>query len=180
MEDEVMRVKVACCLALLAGLMVAPAMANVIVSTNPLVKTVDINDGPFTIDIVANMTQPIVGWGLDLVSEVPGIATRTATAPVIGPSWDPAFAPDGDGLAGLNFPNGVSGNNVVLATVEFVPVGVGITMLHGAITPGDLTEGFALYPTGFDTVDFWCGYIVVTPEPASLALLSVLAFLRRR
>ena len=82
-----MRVKVACCLALLAGLLVSPAMANVIVSTDPIVTTVDINNGPFTINIVANMSLPIVGWGLDLVSDIPGRRSHPmATASLVSPT----------------------------------------------------------------------------------------------
>jgi len=103
---------------------------------------------------------------------------------VIGPAWDPAFAPDGDGLAGLAFPDGVSGQDILLATVTVQGLAPGVwTMASGNSYPADLTEGFALDPTGFEQVvleDF--AAITVLPEPTALALLALggLVVLRRR
>jgi hypothetical protein len=164
-----------------ALLLASPALADTVyASFDPTPKVVNLGD-TFTIDIVADMTSDIVGWGLDLTIADPSVAMRTAADPVIGPDWDPAFAPDGDGLAGLAFPAGVSGNDILLATVEFQAMALGVTDLYLSITPGDLTEGFALYPTGFDDAVFTAGQIRVIPEPAALALLGlgVLALRRR-
>jgi len=173
-----MRMKLVLCTAVL--LLASPALADTVFGYfNPAVKVANVGD-IFTIDIVADMTNPIVGWGLDLTVTDPMYANRTATDPVIGPDWDPAFAPDLDGLAGLAFPVGVSGPGILLATVEFQALALGTTNLVLSVTPGDLTEGFALYPSGFDNYEFSLGTINVVPEPAALALLALGALIRRR
>lgn len=92
---------------------------------------------------------------------------------VFGPEWVPAFAPDGDGLAGIAFPTGVSGNDILLATITFSGDAVGETDLFLSTTPQDLTEGFGLDPTGFAEVSFAPGHVEVIPEPASVSLLVV-------
>lgn len=175
-----MRMKLVLCTAVL--LLASPALADtVFAGFDPAVKNV-LPGEIFTIDIVADMTNPIVGWGLDLTIADPAVAVRTATDPVIGPDWDPAFAPDLDGLAGLAFPDGVSGMGIVLATVEFQAVGAmgTSTNLVLSVTPGDLTEGFALYPSGFDGYEFSLGTVNIVPEPAALVLLALGALIRRR
>jgi hypothetical protein len=166
----------------LVGLLAAPAIADVVAGFDPPVKTVLLGSGPFTIDIVADMSLPIVGWGLDLTVVTPSVADRTATPPVIGPDWNAAFAPDLDGLAGLRFPNGFTGHTV-LATVEFTPLALGSTDLLLSVTPGDLTEGFAIQPPPpglFDVYTFNLGQIVVTPEPSALVLLALAGLALRR
>lgn len=174
-----MKMRIVLCTAAL--LLASPALADTVYAGfEPSPKVVNLGD-TFTIDIVADMTSDIVGWGLDASLSNPAIANFTGTDPVIGPMWDPAFAPDGDGLAGLAFPAGVSGNDILLATIELTALAVGVTDITLSITPGDLTEGFALYPTGFDEAVFTAGRIEVIPEPAALALLglAVLALRRR-
>ncbi len=173
-----MRMKMVLCTAVL--LLASPALADTVYGYfNPAVKVANVGD-VFTIDIVADMTNDIVGWGLDLTVTAPAVADRTLTEPVIGPNWDAAFAPDGDGLAGLAFPAGVSGTGILLATVEFQALALGTTNLVLSVTPGDLTEGFALFPSGFDDYQFSLGTINVVPEPAALALLALGALIRRR
>jgi len=163
-------------------LMASPALADTVYAGfEPTPKIVNLGD-TFTVDIMADMTNPVVGWGLDLTVVTPAVANRTANDPVIGPMWDPAFAPDGDGLAGLAFPSGVVGNDILLATVEFKALAYGVTDLVLSVTAGDLTEGFALEaPGAFDNYEFTVGQIRVVPEPAALALLGLsLLALRRR
>lgn len=181
-----MKVKVLCS-ALLIGLMVSPAIADIAVSLVPQDSVVELSGGPFTIDIVADIPEAdkCVGWGLDLTILDPLIADFTGSI-VIGPSWTPA-APsenkDSDGLAGLAFPDGVFGDDILLATVEFQPLAYGTTGLELSDDyPADLTEGFALWASGFATVNYGVGSISVIPEPATLTLLVLggLAALRRR
>src|SRR5262245_26043305 len=63
----------------------------------------------FSIDIRADINVPILGWGLDVSMTTPGVIVQNAN-PTIGPDWFGVNAPDGDHLAGLAFPNDVSGN----------------------------------------------------------------------
>ena len=136
----------------------------------------------FTIDILADIGDPLVGWGVDLSFD-PSILSPIGP-PAIGPSWLPASAPDGDGLAGLAFPDSVSGAGVLLASVTFSGVTLGETDLMLSTTPGDLTEGFALDPTGFAQPIFESARVYVVPEPATGLLcaivLSIIGLGRRR
>ena len=98
---------------LLAGTV---AWANVTVRFEPASLTVDPGT-IFSVAIVADIPQPLVGWGLDLTIQNPSVVSVHA-APSIGPLWVSAYAPDGDGLAALAFPSSVSGIGVVLATIS--------------------------------------------------------------
>ncbi len=136
------------------------------------------------VDIYADMSEPILGWGLDLDALSPGVADKTGNMS-IGGTWNAATAIDGDDLAGVvPFPPvGVSGNGILLASVEFVGLSLGTTILDlSDDNPADLSEGFALDPTGFASVSYTDGSIRVVPEPAAIALLALggLAALRRR
>ena len=119
----------------------------------------------FTIDILADVGDPLVGWGVDLSFD-PSILSRV-DSPAIGPMWIPAYAPDGDGLAGLAFAESVSGAGVPLASVTFSALTFGETDLRLSTTPGDLTEGFALDPTGFAQPIFESAHVFVVPEPSA-------------
>lgn len=123
----------------------------------------------FEIDIVADINNPVVGWGLDVTVATPGVIS-SAGDPDIGPSWFAVNAPDGDKLAGLAFPNGIVGTDVVLATLHFTADADGETDLLLSVTPGDNSEGFALDPNGFGTYLFGTGHVSV-PEPTSLVLM---------
>lgn len=136
------------------------------------------------VDVYADISDPVLGWGLDLDATLPAIADKTGNQS-IGPAWNPATSIDGDDLAGVvPFPPvGVSGNGILLASVEFVGLSIGVTPLAvGDNYPDDLSEGFALDPTGFADVTYRGGSITVVPEPAAFALLALggLEALRRR
>ena len=104
---------------------------------------------------------------------VPTIASSFAAPIVVFPPWVAAAAADGDGLAGLADPfaptNGsVSGTGILLETLTFQADAQGTTDLLMSTTPGDLTEGFPLDPTGFATITFEPGQLTVIPEPTTL------------
>ena len=122
----------------------------------------------FSIDILGDITDPIVGWGLDLSFDETVLSL--VGPPLIGPSWFGAFAPDGDALAGLAFPYSVSGPEVLLATLTFSANAIGATDLTLGITPGDLTEGFGLDPSGFAGFTFDSTHVSVVPAPAAALL----------
>jgi len=166
------------CTALLIGLLVSPALAGIVVSFNPPTQPWGAGNNA-TVDIVANIpeAEAIIGWGLDLT--LSGNPASLTGPPVIGPLFDAAFAPDGDGLAGLVPPPGtVFGAQVVLASLALHTANpYGTTYLDASYTPGDLFEGL-MTENGFAQVTFVQG--VIKPEPASLALFGVLLLLRRR
>lgn len=175
--------KLACSLALL--LLACPAMAGIYVHFNPEYTFVDIAAGSVTVDMLADIPEdtPIIGWGLDLVQY--GASAVYAPPPVIGPLFDPVFAPDGDELAGLvppfPPPGTVWGNNVLLATITFNLVDLGYTYFEASYTTFDLTEGFIGEDGFIEPVVSGCAHIYVTPEPTALALLGLgLALVRRR
>ncbi len=123
--------------ALAATLFASTAWGDIIVRFDPPDETVHLGD-VFTMDIVADIPNPVLGWGLDLSIVDPTILS-TVGAPAVGPDWFGAFAPDGDGLAALAFPNSVSGNGVLLATMTFSADALGETDLLFSVTPRDLT-----------------------------------------
>lgn len=135
-----------------------------------------------TVDIVADFDALVVGWGLDLSFD-PSVLSLS-NGPVIGGVWNSGFAPDGDGLAGLALPGGLSGTGVVLATLTFDAVGLGTSALILSVTPGDLTEGVPLLSGGFDSLNLLGGSLEVTtiPEPATALLMAagLAAFALRR
>jgi hypothetical protein len=153
------------------------AQATVTVRFEPSDLAVDVSDA-FTLDIVADIPDPVLGWGLDLALD-PTIASLVGVD-AIGPLWTPAFAPDGDGLAAIAFPSSISGNDVLLATLSFSALALGETDLLLSVTPGDLNEGFPLDPTGFADLIFESGHVTV-PEPAALLLAAgMLTVMQRR
>jgi len=165
-------------LGLLLGL-AGVAQATPIVTVVP--SAASVADGEsFSVMLVADLDAPVLGWGLDLA--VLGPATLDPGPPLIGPQWTPLPAPDGDGLAGLAFPTGIQGVGILLVTLSFTATGPGAIVFQVEITPGDLTEGFALDPSGFAVDPLLGGATVTVPEPATaaLAMLALLGVLRSR
>lgn len=154
---------------------------EVCVRFDPASTVVGVGD-TFSVNIVADMATPVVGWGLDFAAVTPPVVSIQAP-PTIGLIWLAAHATDGDGLAGLAFPNSVVGDGVVLATLHLHADTLGQTDLQLSTTLGDLTEGFAKDPSGFATVGFELGHVAVVPEPSigfALATLALLAMAHGR
>ncbi len=155
----------------------ASLVTDVVVRFDPPIQTVNIND-VFTVDLIADITAPVVGWGLDVGLSVPSIASIFTAPAVAFPPWIAAAAADGDDLAALADPlaptNGsVSGTGILLATLTFQADAQGTTDLLMSTTPGDLTEGFPLDPTGFATITFEPGLVTVIPEPGTVSFLLI-------
>lgn len=160
---------------LVAGVLAgSAAAATVDVYLVPQHSVINLGDTVW-VDIMADISDPVLGWGLDLDAASPAIANKTGNLS-IGPSWNPATAADGDDLAGVvPFPPiGIAGDGILLASVEFIGLSLGVTdLILGDDYPADLTEGFALDPSGFASVTYTNGSITVIPEPAALSLLML-------
>ncbi|MCZ6683564.1 MAG: cohesin domain-containing protein [Planctomycetota bacterium] len=163
-----------CGLSLAMVLAASPARAaDVVVRVTPSDSTVFVND-VFTVDIVADLSVPVLGWGLDFSIDDPSIVSMIGSPQLASPPWAGVLAPDGDGLVGLANPAGssISGSVTPLASLTLQALQVGETDLRLAVTAGDLTEGFAMDPTGFATVSFVSAHVsVIVPEPRSWVLL---------
>ncbi|GMU21074.1 MAG: hypothetical protein AMXMBFR13_11680 [Phycisphaerae bacterium] len=147
---------------MLLGLGVNGARAGVIVRFDPPAQTVQLHD-VFTVDLVADLGEPVIGWGLDV--QYDGLLLSAMGSPVIGSSWISASAADGDGLAALAFPSEISGTGVRLATLTLSADAQGLVELLASATPGDGSEGFPLFASGFADVTFMPGQVTVVPEP---------------
>jgi hypothetical protein len=140
------------------------AGSDVFVHPDPLDLLVERGE-VFEIRLLADISDPVLGWGLDL-SLAPGVLSVVG-APSISSPWQSVPAADGDGLAAYAFPDSVSGQDTLLATLTFSADAVGETDLVLSVTPGDLTEGFPLDPSGFATSTFQTGHVTVVPEPGA-------------
>jgi hypothetical protein len=171
------------CMALMLGGFALSASADIAVTLDPVSTVIDLNNPmpPYYVDIIADIPtgDAIIGWGLDLDVALPAVADWTFVS--VGPDWTGVPAGDGDDLAGLAFPNPISGISV-LATVEFTGYTVGTTPIMPGVTPGDLTEGFVKLGGAFVPATFTGATVQVIPEPATLTLLALvgLVVLRRR
>lgn len=154
-------------LALTSLLLAAPASAAVIAY---VIAPVSVGVGTqFDIELRGNLGDPTLGWGLDLGFD-PAVV-QPVGAPTIGPDWIATTASDGDGLAGIAL-TGLSGDRR-LAVVRFQAIALGSTSFVLSDTLADLSEGFALDPTGFATVQYQSATVNVVPEPATALLLAL-------
>ncbi len=156
--------------ALAAAFLFAPsAWGGIVVQFDVADVTVDRGD-VFTLDIVAEIDQPVLGWGLDLTIDDLTIVS-TVGLPTIAPTWNAVpFTADGDGLAALAFPTGISGTQT-LATVTFSANNLGDTFLYLGADDDGLTEGFPLDNAGFADITFRPGHVNVVPLPGTALLV---------
>ena len=144
-------------------------LALTIVRFEPSFASVDVGES-VTIDVVADFSAPIVGFGFDL--DLTSAILTFDAAPIIGLLWIPVAAPDGDGLAGLTFSGGIVGTGILLATIQLQGLTTGTAQLVASATAGDLTEGFALVGFGFDEVLFESASLLVVPELSTAMLVA--------
>ena len=155
-------------LALAPFLLAAPAPAAVIAYV-VAPATVPIGSS-FDVELRASLGDATLGWGLDLGFDP--AAVHLVSAPVIGADWAAVSASDGDGLAGIALGAGLTGDRR-LAVVRFEAVALGATNFVLSETLSDLSEGFALDPSGFATAQYQGATVNVIPEPGT-ALLTAL------
>lgn len=162
-----------------------PASALVVAYFDPQ-SSIQALGANFQVSVYADFTAPpatsgLLGFGLDLQYDS-NVITLTAP-PQIGPGFTPFTGPDGDGFGGIATTALPSGT-LLLAVLSFHADNPGTSQLILGITPGDLSEGFPLDPSGFDTAQLFDGQVTVVPEPGSFALfagaLAALAIARRR
>ena len=119
------------------------------------------------ISVSATVDELLVGFGFDLLADNASRVALDSFAP--GPGFVSAATPDGDGLAGLAFDGGEKGS-VLLGTAQFTATGIGAVNFDLGVTPGDLTEGFARFGTGFFdfTANSFSIVVLAPPLPAPI------------
>jgi len=151
-------------LAISSLLCVASAVrAEVFVTVEPEVDTAGLGQ-IFEVLIFADFSEPILGFGIDV--DFDPAVIDWADDPLVGELWDPVFAPDGDGLAGLAPPTGLVGDGILLVSLLFEGVSVGSTSIDVSVTLEDLTEGFVLEGGVFDSFSVVPDDVIV-PEPGA-------------
>ena len=138
--------------------------------------------GEVSVDVVADVPHPVIAFGFDVRFD----NTRLGFVDVLfAPGWAPVPPPgppvsDGTGFSALLSPFGPPGGasgSVTLLTLTFVGLSPGLVPLTFDITPGDLSEGFALATGGFADVRPGQADLAVlpraVPEP-ELALLMLI------
>ena len=150
------------------------AHATVVVGFVDQHTVASLGGGSFTVDIVADISDDVFGWGIDLEIATPGVVQLDSIT-INSMYWTEPGSSD-DGLAGIAVPPGASysGADLLLCTLEFTPLALGSTGLHLSDDyPSDLTEGWPLDPTGFDAdVTYIAGSITIVPEPTALTVLA--------
>ena len=154
-------------LALALWLLAAPAPAAVMAY---VVAPASVGIGSqFDVELRATLGDATLGWGVDLGYDASKV--QLVSGPTIGSDWTAVAASDGDGLAGVAL-LGLTGDHR-LALLRFQAIAQGSASFVLSETLSDLSEGFALDPTGFAQTTYQGATVNVVPEPAT-ALLSAL------
>lgn len=150
-----------------------PALAAVVVSFTQPSSPVLVGEH-FTVSLVADIADPVLGFGLD-VSFDPTVI-RLASIVIADPPWTAFSDFDGDALAAITI-TPLEGSDIVLATLSFDAIGSGISGLSAGVTPGDLLEGFPLAPPAspgdYAEVTFVDSRVTVVPTPGSWVLTGL-------
>ncbi len=131
----------------------------------------------FQITIVADIDESssIISWGLDLNIDPEYLEI---VGPIeTGDYWLSVNSSvgDGDGLAGLSFPNAVSGDKVVLFVVTLKAIKQGVTDITVTYDDLEYFEGFWLQGAGngyVTDVKLSGQDMTILPEPATIVLLG--------
>lgn len=164
----------------LAGV-VPTADAGLVINVGFNAQQTTVNVGQqFVIDIVADLPLDIVGWGMQFSIQNPAVLELQGP-PLVALPWNPTTLIENNGswqFGGLAFPDPVTGNGTLLASLVFKATALGETDLILTIDGNDPTQGFVAGPNGppghFGSYQLNLGHVTVVPGPGALALLGVL------
>lgn len=163
-------------LASMTAFMAGSALATVMVSFDPQSKVAPLGS-TFNINVTADIVpgEALVGWGFDLLYDSTQLQLNSAST---SPYWD--LIPFGaNSLTALLLPGstspdpGLSGDDVLLATLNFTCLGIGTSTLDIFVTPQDPTQGFMTFDEKYAQWQSSPGNVdQVVPEPSTVLLLS--------
>jgi hypothetical protein len=167
-----------------------PAVGDsIVVSFVPSATTVQAGE-TFTVDIVANIpaSMALVSWGMDASFDSSILGHDPLADVAIGSAFTPAqgLVGDGDGLLAVALAPDppVSGTSVVLATLTFTALQVGMTDLVGELPEGAPFAGFFALGGTAIPVTFEGAVVAVVPLPPAVLLgglgLACAGIMRRR
>ncbi len=132
----------------------------------------------FDINITANVTasEALVGWGFGLLYSPAQLKLNTVST---SSYWDLISDPSSSSLSALLLPGptspdpGLSGSNLLLATLNFTCLGPGVSSLDISVDPSDDTQGFMTFDGKYAKWESMAGTVEqVVPEPGTFLLLG--------
>lgn len=167
------------------------ALSTVMVNINPEIRFATVGS-TFTMDITADVSanEALVAWGFDLLYDPTQLTLNSATTSAY---WD-LFSFGGDNLTALLIPDssspdpGLSGNGLLLATLNFTCQGPGTSALDISINSLEMLQGFMTFDGQYAAWQSIPASIeqgtAAVPEPGTVLLLgsglAAIAWLSRK
>jgi hypothetical protein len=112
----------------------------------------------FTVSIVADISDPVVGWGAAVAYSSTALQLNSVN---VDPAWLQGSGPGINALTGLAFPNPVSGPGAVLATYSFTALQAGDTTLMLTVDPTAMMGGLIFASSDFSDYQLLAATVTV-------------------